>query len=554
MPNPPVAKVAPLKELLVGDVRLSLRIFAGAVAFVLLIACANVANLLLMRAEARRQEIAVRIALGAGRGRLARQLFTESMLLGVLGGAAGILFALWGVPALLALAPKGRIPRLDEIHVDGAVLAFTLAVSIVTGIGFGAAPAIQAARRTIRESLSVGRSGGGGLRNVLAVAEMALAVVLLTGAGLMLRSLWRLHAVDPGFRPKNVLTMTLDLPEGVYREIPAIKAFHTRVLEGVATAPGITSAAAISSLPLSRRLFRGDLKLEGGQFPADYALDKLVVSPGYFRTMGVRLVDGRDFSAMDTTDAPRVAIVTASAARTLWPGEAPLGKRFSEKSRPTPADWISVVGVVEEIRQSSLTAKAEPAVYYPYLQTSTTPWLTHMSYVVRAGTGQSQAAGAMRAAVHAVDADVPLAQFASMDDVIAETGAERTFQARLLTAFAILALALAVIGIYGVLAYAVATRTREIGIRMALGAKGADVLRMVLRRTLLLATIGLALGTAGALLATRALESMLFEVRPNDPATMIAVAILLAGAAVAAGWVPARRAAKVDPLVALRWE
>ena len=556
--NPPVPRVVTLKSLVVGDVGETLRIFAGAVAFVLLIACANVANLLLMRAQSRRQEIAVRVALGAGRGRLVRQLLTESLVISTAGGAVGILLALWGVPALVALSPKGLLPRLSEIHIDAAVLAFTVGVSMVTGLLFGAAPAIQAARRAIGESLGhstrVASGSGGSLRNALAVAEIALALVLLTGAGLMMKSLWRMHAVDPGFRADDLLTMTVTVPEAVYREPADIKAFHARVLEKLAGIPGVSAAAAINSLPLAGMLFRGDVTIEAGNFPPDFALDKLVVSEDYFRAMGIRIFSGRGFSERDTADAPHVALISQSAVRALWPGENPLGKRISESNRPKASDWYTIVGVVDDVRQVGLTQKADPAVYFGYRQSPHDGWLPQMTFVMRTPPGDRAVAPAVRAAVRAVDADQPIERMASMQDLMTMTGAERTFQARLMGSFAALALALAVIGVYGVLAYSVAMRTREIGIRMALGARAGEVLRMVLRRTLLLAGAGLALGTAGALFATRLLEKMLFEVKPSDTETFVAVAVVLGAAALAAGWIPARRAAQVDPLVALRYE
>jgi predicted permease len=551
--NPMVAKIMPLKELLVGNVRSSLRVFAGAVAFVLLIACANVANLLLMRAESRRQEIAVRIALGAGQRRLVRQLLTESLLLGVIGGGVGILLALWGVPALLALAPEGRIPRLAEIHIDSAVLTFTLVASILTGLLFGAAPAIQAASRSVRDSLvrnnGPATAGGNSLRSSLVVAEVALAVVLLSGAGLMMRTLWRLHAVDPGYRTDNLLTMSVDVPEAVYHKASDVQAFHTQVLEKLSAVHGVSTAAAISSLPLTPFNPRGDVQVEGGRFPDNYALDKLVITENYFRTMGIRILQGRDFSDHDTADAPPVALLSRSAAATLWPEQDPIGKRISEGEHR-----CTIVGIVDDVRQEQLTAPPNHAVYFPYRQTPVNGWLLHMTFVTRPATADLRIAPALRAAVHAVDPNMPITQFISMEDLIATTGAERTFQARLLGAFASLALVLALIGIYGVAAYAVAMRTREIGIRMALGAKAADVVRLVLRRILLLSAAGLIIGVAGSLFATRALEKMLFEVKPTDPTTMIAVATVLAATALAASWLPARRAARVDPLVALRWD
>jgi predicted permease len=551
----PVAKIMPLKELLVGDVRGSLRIFAVAVAFVLLIACANVANLLLMRAESRRQEIAVRIALGAGRWRLARQLLTESLLLGLIGGAVGILLALWGVPALLALAPEGRIPRLAEIHIDAIVLAYTLGASLVTGLLFGAAPAIQASRRSVRDSLTRNDTvASGRLRGALMVAEVALAVVLLSGAGLMMKTLWRLHAVDPGFQTGNLLTMSVDMPTAVYREPADIQAFDTRVLERLNATPGVSTAAAISGLPLTPMTPRGDLDVEDGRFPTDDAVDKLVISENYFRTMGVRILQGRDFSARDIAGAPLVAVVSRSTAGALWPGKDALGRRIAERDRGSDRKWYTVVGIVADVRQHQLTSLPDHAVYFPFRQAPHDGWLLHVNFVTRQAAPDLRAAPSLRAAIHAVDANMPITQFASMQDLIARTGAERTFQTRLLSAFAGLALLLALIGIYGIAAYAVTTRTREIGIRMALGARAADVVRLVLLKMIALCGCGLGLGMASSLYATRALEKMLFEVKPNDPATMVSVGAVLAATALVAAWFPARHAARVDPLVALRWE
>jgi predicted permease len=552
----PIAKIMPLKELLVGDVRLSLLVFGAAVALVLLIACANVANLLLMRAESRRQEIAVRIALGAPRRRLVRQLLTESLLLGLIGGAVGILFALWGVPALLALAPKGRIPRLGEIHIDYTVLAFTFTASVLSGLLFGTAPAIQAARRTVRDSLAGNRGtmGSSSVRSVLVIAEIALAVVLLSGAGLLMKTLWRLHSVDPGYQTDNVLAMSVDVPRAVYRQASDVRTFHARVLETLRAVPGVAEAAAISSLPLTPFFPRGDLQLEGSQFPTNYAVDKLVISGDYFRTMGIRILQGRDFSERDTIEAPHVALLSRSAAAALWPGQDPIGKRVAESNRDQVKNWFTIVGVVDDVRQEGLAAPPDHAVYFPIGQTPVSGWLLHMAFVTRPSHPYLRIGPSLRAAIHAVDPSMPIAQFTSMQDLVVRTGAERTFQARLITVFATLALVLALIGIYGVAAYAVTMRTREIGIRMALGARRADVVRLVLRRTLALSASGLVLGLGGAFFATRALEKLLFEVKPNDPATMVAVAVVLASAAVLAGWFPARRAAQVDPLVALRWE
>ncbi len=554
-----IARIVPLKELLVRDVRESLLIFAGAVGFILLIACANVANLLLARAAGRQQEMAVRTALGAGRWRLMRQLLTESTLVSLAGGAAGLLLSLWGVAALLSLAPEGQIPRIELVRIDGWVLAFTFGVSVITGIVFGLAPAFQATKRELREALSLGgRTLTGrheGLRNALVVAEIALALVLLTGAGLMLKSFLRLRTVNPGFRPENVLTMTVELPDAVYQTAPRMQAFHQRMLARLSNLPGVLVAGAVNLSPLGGYLTRGDFQLEGGRpMPHGYMVDKPCVSPGYFRTMGIRLLRGRDFTVRDNASAPGVVIVSQSVARRLWPGEDAIGKRVTEENHPKPEDWLTIVGVVDDIRQTGLAKDPDPALYYPYLQVSRLFWLGRMSFAVRTASDPLRLATAMRAALREVDRDLPVQRLATMQDLILADAAEPRFQTRLLGAFSLLALILAAVGIYGVLAYSVTQRTHEIGIRMALGAETGDVLHMVLRRTLMLAGAGIALGAAGALAVTRVLAKFLFDVKPTDPVTFVAVAVLLACVALAAGLVPARRATRVDPMVALRYE
>jgi putative ABC transport system permease protein len=547
-----ITQILPLKDLLVTNVRKSLWIFGGAVAFVLLIACANIANLLLMRASTRRQEMAVRRAVGATRWRLIRQVLTESAVIAIAGGALGALLATWGVPLLLSIAPANRIPRLQEIHIDRWVLAFTAVVSAIAGLLFGLAPALQSARavdyRSARATSSSGR-----LRNLLVVAEMALALVLLTGAGLMVKSFAKMRAVDPGFHPENTLTMTVDLPESVYRTGEQMQAFHKDVLARLAVLPGVTAAGGVNWRPVEHYGLRGDFGVEGrtGRRPT---ADKLCVSPGYFQAIGIRMIAGRDFSYRDNVDSPGVAIISESIARRLWPSGDAIGKRVTEADHPKATDWLTVVGVVESVRQSDPTHPPEDALYYPSMQIKSTFFLGHVSFVVRTPEKPDRIASAMRTAVRDVDRQQPPPTVASMQSVIAASRAEPLFQTRLLSGFSLLALVLAAIGIYGVLAYSVTERTREIGIRMALGAQASHVLRMVLRRILALTSTGVVLGAAGALLVTRVLGKLLFEVKPTDSATYIAVASLLALVAVAAGFIPARRAARVDPVTALKHE
>src|SRR5215472_194108 len=550
--------VLPLKDLLVANIRPSLLVFAGAVAFVLLIACANVANLFLARAAGRGQEMAVRSTLGANRWRLVRQLLVESTLVSLMGGAAGILFAFWGVQALMALAPAGKVPRMEIIRIDGWVLAFTFGLSIVTGVVFGLAPAFQATRLGARESLSHGGRGTivghEGIGSALTVSEMALALILLTGAVLMLKSFLRLRAVNPGFSPHSVMTTTVDLPDSEYRTASQMQAFHTRTLGELSRLPGVLAAGAVDWIPLGKALTRGTFQVEGSQRPPGFMVDKPCVSPGYFKAMGMPLLHGRDFTESDNGTAPGVVIVSQTVARRLWPSQDPIGKRISTEDEPKPEDWLSVVGVVDDVKQQGLAKQSEPAIYQPYLQVANHPFfLSHMTFVVRTALPPESVAAGMRAALRNVDKNQPIS-IAPMNSVIATTTAEPRFQTRLLTTFALVALLLTIVGIYGVLAYSVAQRTHEIGVRMALGAHPADIIHMVFSEGLRLAFVGIIIGVAGALALTRFLGSLLFEIKPTDPATFIDVAILLMLVALAACYIPARRAMRVDPMVALRYE
>ena len=550
-------QIIPLKDLLVANIRPSLLVFAAAVAFVLLIACANVANLFLARATGRGQEMAVRTTLGASRWRLVRQLLTESTLLSLAGGAAGILLAFWSVRALAALAPAGKVPRLEMIRIDGWVLAFTFSLSVITGIVFGLAPAFQATLRNTRQSLGqAGRSvtaSHDGMRGVLTISEIALALILLTGAGLMLKSFLRLQAVNPGFSPHTVMTMTVDLPDSTYTTANQMQAFHTRTVEELSRLPGVLAAGAVNWIPLGQGLVMGTFQVQGSQRPPGFMVDKPCVSPGYFRAMGMPVLRGRAFTENDNETAAGVVIVSHLVARTLWPGENPIGKRISMEDNPKPEDWLGVVGVVDDVKQQGLAKKSEPAIYQPYLQVSRPGFLSHMTFVVRTASRPESVASGMRAVLRSVDKNQPIS-IASMDSLIATTTAEPQFQARLLATFALVALALTIVGLYGVLAYSVAQRTREIGVRMALGAQSVDVLQMLLRRALVIISVGIALGGAGAFALTRVLVNFLYEVKPNDLPTFAAVSLALSFAALAACYVPARRAMRVDPMVALRYE
>ena len=544
-------QIIPLKDLLVANIRPSLLVFAGAVAFVLLIACANVANLFLARAAGRGHEMVLRSTLGAGRWRLIRQLLTESTLLSFAGGACGILIAFWSVPALLALAPAGKVPRMEMIQMDGWVLAYTFAISVITGIVFGLAPAFHATRDACGSLSHAGRGVTASherIRGALTVSEIALALVLLTGAGLMLKSFLHLRAVNPGFSPHSVMTITVDLPDSIYRTPAQMRAFHARTLDELSRLPGVSASGAVNLLPLGGFLTMGTFQVEGSQRPPDFMVDKPCISPGYFKAMGMPLLSGREFTEADNDAASGVVVVSQSVARVLWPGQDPVGKRISMEDEPKPEDWLAVAGVVDDVKQRGLAQGSDPAIYQPYLQISSAFFLSHMTFVVKTASSPESVASGIRSVLRSVDRNQPIS-IASMDALVAATTAESRFQARLLGAFAIVSLALTIVGIYGVLAYSVAQRTREIGVRMALGAQGADVLGMILRKALVLVSVGIAIGGAGALALTRVLEKFLFEVKPADLPTFAGVTVILALSALAACYVPARRAMRVDPIV-----
>ena len=552
---PPETAVIPMHDELTGEIVRPLVVFSGAVGFVLLIACVNVANLLLIRAAARRREMAVRIALGASRGRIARQLLTESLLVGVAGSTVGLVVAILGVEALMAVAPNGRIPRLDEIRLDGAVVAFTTVVALVTGLLFGILPALHGARRSPQEAMAHGTRVLGGrharLRGGLVIAEVALALVLLVGAGLMIRSFLNVRSADKGYDGRGITTMTVDLPPTRYPGAPRQRAFHTRLLQFLSDVPGVRSASAVSFKPMSSVGMMGNFAVEApSPFPKGYSVDKILVSPGYFETMGVRLLHGRQFSAADDANAPAVVVVSESVARRIWPARQAVGQRVSMQAEAAvPDQWHTVVGVVSDVVHEASMEKRS-AMYFPYLQSDWSFILGHMTYVVRAHPG-AVVAPEMRAALRAADPDVPAQRLASMDDALMEVMAERVFQMRLLAVFAAIALLLAAIGTYGVVACDVAERSREIALRMALGASPGEVIRLVMQRTGRLALAGVTLGVPACLALTGVLRSWLYGVTPTDPATMVLVITAILGVALAAGFVPARRASKVRVLEGL---
>jgi predicted permease len=551
------ARIVPLKELFVADVRRLLQVFAGAVAFVFLIACANFANLLLIRGAGRQPEIAVRAALGASRWRLVRQLLAESTLLSLIGATLGLVLSFAAVRALLALLPPEKVPSAGNLPLDIPVLIFTIGLSLLTGVVFGLAPALQATRRELREGVTEGGRSVLGrrewLRGALVSAEIALALILLTGAGLLVKSFLRMRAVNPGFQAAKVTVATVDLPEARYHTAEQMRQFDERVLSAVQSLPGAESAAAVSFLPFGYGVM-GDFQLEDGRhLPEDFQVDKPEISPDYFRAMGIPLIRGRAFTERDDLAVPGVVIISESVARRLWPGDDAIGKRISMEDHPKPQDWLTIVGVAGTVRQQGLADKLGAVVYQPYKQIKMPGFISHMSFVAR--SEQQQAiARQMREVIHRIDRDLPTESVTAMGAIIDDAMTGARSQTRLLGIFSAVALLLAAIGIYGVLACSVAERTHEIGIRMALGADHRDILWMIIRRTLVLTGSGVLIGTLGALTVTGVLNKLLFEIKPTDPATFFSVIVILTSAALLAAWLPARRAATVLPLVALRHE
>ncbi len=553
-PNEFIAELVPLKKYVVGDADRPLLIFAGAVAFVLLIACANVANLLLMRVTTRDREIAVRAALGAGRGRLVRQLLTETFVIATCGSVLGIGLALAGVKLLVTTAPSEMLPRVEGVHLDGTVLLFTVGVVVLTTLLCGLVPALHASEERLRASLADGgrssTGGHGGIRSLLVVAEIALALVLLVGAGLLLRSFQKMQRVDLGFTPSGRLIASVTLPTDRYRTGEDTRRYHDAVVSRLQTLPGVKDVAVVNSLPFSQRLTAGSFQIEGGTKPPGRWADKMVVTPDYFRAVGQRIAEGRAFTVADRADTKKVVIVSQSLAAKFWGGTTAIGKRISMSDTPTEKDWLTIVGVVSEVVQNSVTEKPDRAVYQPMAQVDGP--LTRMSYVIRADGDPTPLAAGIRQIVRDADPTLPLGPVREFSDLIQSTILTPRFQSQVLAAFSAMALVLAVVGIYGVMAYGVAQRLHEIGVRVALGASPRAVKNMVLKQTAVLAVPGLAIGIGGSLALTRLLSRFLFKVTPTDPVTFAGVGLLLAVVAFAAAYLPARRASEIDPLVVLR--
>lgn len=545
-----------LQDRLVGAMRSSLLILLGAVAFVLLIACANVANLLLARATVRQKEIAVRAALGASRWRIIRQLLTESVLLSLIGGGIGLLLSLWLTKLLIALSPPNS-PRFDEIRPDARVFAFTLGLTLITGLIFGLAPALQASRIDLNERLKEGgRSGGGAshnrVRSLMMVSEIALSFMLLVGAGLLIKSFMHLRDVSPGFNPANVLSVRVAIPGAKYAQGEPRAQVLRQMTERIKSLPGVQSAGAVLSLPLGGDTFNVDRSYIREGRPAtpeeSGGAAYLVATPDYFPTLNIPLVRGRGFTDQDTEQTTKVVVVNESMARLLWPGESPVGKHIIIwRDEKFPREIVGVVGDTKP----SLDVEAGPQMYVPYAQDSN--W-TGMSLVVRTSGEPTSLTAAVRNEIRQVDKGIPIFNVKTMNEVLAISVGPRRTPMLLLTAFAGVALLLAMIGIYGVTSYHVTQRTQEIGIRMALGAQMRDVVKLVLKGGIALSLIGIGLGLVGAFALTRLLESLLFGVKPTDIATFIVVSLALLFTALVACYLPARRATKVDPLVALRYE
>jgi putative ABC transport system permease protein len=545
--------VESLHEAFVGDLRPALMLLVGAVGFVLLIACANVANLLLARAASREKEIAVRGAMGAQRGRLLRQLLTESLLLSLLGGVLGVVLAFWGVRGLVASLPA-NVPRADEIRVDAVVLAFSAALALATGLVFGIAPAWKVSRRDVQDVLRESGRGTPGpahhrIRNTLVVGQISLALVLLVGAGLLLRSFARVIAADAGFRADGVLTAIVPLPRTRFPEEAQRAAIVRRLVEAARALPGAQAASA--TLPLLGG-WQSSFRLEGrpeplpGQLPS---ADIARVMPDYFRAMGVRVREGRVFTERDTADLTPVAIVDETFVRSHYPGESALGKRLRFGALDdAKARWIEIVGVVAHVKNYGVDEDSRVEVYLPYEQSP----VSGVTLVVRSEGDPAAMAAPLRAAVRAVDPELPLYAVRTLPELVSDRTAQRRLAVMLISVFATVALLLAAVGIYGVMSYAVAQRTQEIGIRMALGAEREEILRMVLRHGTLMAVSGVALGLLASFVLARLITSLLFQTSAADPPTFSVVPLVLIAVAVLACYVPARRATRVDPLVALR--
>ena len=553
------AFAVPLREHIAGDVRSAILILLGAVGFVLLITCANVANLLLARATGRRRELALRLTLGASRARVVRQMLTESVLLSTAAGAIGLGLSLLATQFLASLIPAGIAP-LNRTGINWLVLAFTMALSMATGILFGIVPALRISRVNLGETIKQGGGrgavgpGGQRLRDVLVISEVALAIVLLAGAALLIRSFENLYHLDPGFRAEHVLSVRTPLPEPKYAQQKTRTAFYDQVLEHVSALPGVASAGYTSWVPLTNSGGATSIVIEGHTPPRPG--ERLIpnvrsISRDYIRAIGMRLIEGRGFEERDGAGTPNVALINQTMARKYWPGEQPLGRRFTFESNREPAPWVTIVGIVGDVHQAGLDVPARAEAYFPYQQQE---FFSPSYLVVRTSGDPMLLAESVRQQIWAVDKEQPVAGVMPLEQLIDESLAPRKMQATLLGGFAGLALLLSALGIYAVLSYAVTQRTQEIGVRMALGAQSRDVLRLVVAQGIRLFLIGAAIGLTAALALAPLLGHWLYGIGANDPASFAGVTIVLAVVTFVACWLPARRATRVDPMVALRYE
>jgi putative ABC transport system permease protein len=554
--------VKSLNEIGTGKIKPALLVLLGAVGFVLLIACANVANLLLARAATRTKEVAIRTALGARRRDLVRQMLTESVILSLLGGVIGLVLAFWSVRALVAINPS-NVPRVQELSIDGTVLLFTLVIALATGLLFGLVPAVQVSRGDVHATLKEGGRGGSAdraglrVRRTLVVAEIALALTLLTGAGLLIRSFARLQGVDPGFNPSHLVTFTLSLPKSKYPTDTATSAFYDAVLPRIAQIPGVRGVGAATVLPFDGNWSTGGFNVEGYTPPPNGNGpwgDIRIISPGFLQTLEVPLRRGHLLTPQDAQGKLQVALVDEEFVKHFYkPGEDPIGKRiwFGPSTPNDSTQYITIVGVVGHASQEGLDATRRAQLYLPYRQAGGPSFL---SFAVRTNGDPMRAIGAVRATIQSVDRDVPISRVQTMDEMMEASLGQRRLSMVLLGIFSGIALLLAAIGIYGVMSYSVTQRAREMGIRMALGARPRDVLRLVVGQGMVLVFIGVAAGLIAALALTRVIASQLYAIRPTDPVTFVAVAVLLAVIALMATLIPASRATRVDPVVTLREE
>jgi len=554
------AYVLPLREQLVGDARRPLLLLSLAIVALLLIACANIAGLLLARAASRVREIAVRSALGARRGRIVRQLLTESVLLAALGVGPGLLVAVWTLSFLAQLVPPGLTLWLHPT-LDARALVCALVLSLSTGLLFGLAPALQTSRIDVSEPLRQGgrtsTAGPRRLRSVLVVGEVAATLVLLVGAGLLGQTLYRMRYVDLGLQPERLLTLRTVLPSQKYGELPRRAAFYEEVLERVAHLPGVVAAGYGTSVPLEWKGGTSGFVPEGIGRPEpglSYDANHRQVSADFLRAMGVPLRRGRFLDRTDRGESRPVAIVNETMARQYWPGQDAVGKRFKIGDPDSPVPWVTIVGIVGDVRQMGLDAPVKAEMYLPYSQVGNQPWFAPRDLVVRTSVEPMSVVAAVKREIAAVDPDQAVSNIRSLDEILDEEVVQRRLGATLLTAFAVLALLLASLGIYGILSYFVAQHTAEIGVRLALGATGRDILGLVLGRGMTLALVGIGLGSLGGLALTRLMSSLLFGISATDPATFALAALLLTALALLACYLPARRAVKVDPTIAMRYE